>query len=88
MSRVLGERQLHAATCGRCSRPIWFVRTETGKSMPLDWDPDPKGNAMLYELDERLYSRTLGKGAERPADTVVWMPHAATCGRAPAGAMP
>jgi hypothetical protein len=88
MSRVEEARRRGRANCARCGVLMFFVRTETWGQLPLNWDPDPKGNVVLFELDGRTYSRTLGREAARPENTVIWMPHVATCSRrdAPKGA--
>ena len=58
-----------------------WIRTTSGARMPLDRDPDPRGNVVI----ERGVARVMraGEGAQLSLDTLVWLPHFATCpGRA------
>lgn len=35
--------------CASCQAPIFWVRTPKGKSMPLDFTPDPDGNVVIRD---------------------------------------
>lgn len=78
-------RSEHRGRCSArsCSAVIFFAPTEAShgeRTIPLDWMPDPKGNVVLVEgLWGDARARVLGKGAPRPADTVTFMPHHASC---------
>lgn len=78
---VLEQRALTFRACRDCGAFIWLARSEHGKTMAMDWEPNARGNCVLFELDDRVYVRVLGMKAPRPEGTVVWMPHAATCTR-------
>jgi hypothetical protein len=50
------------------------------KVIPLDWAPNPAGNVVLVDqLWGDLRARLLGRGAPRPPDVAMFMPHHATC---------
>lgn len=75
--------------CGRCGARIVWARTMAGpngpggKMMPLDAEPDPRGNVAVHpsvtgQLQARVLAHddALDELAEERA-----MPHFATCGR-------
>jgi hypothetical protein len=65
--------------CRSCTAPILWVRTVNGKYMPLNAEPDPKGNIVL---DRHDVATVLGKNAVVPVGTPIYMPHHATCSNA------
>lgn len=68
------------AVCTPCGRPIRWSRTEADRAMPLDAEPDERGN-VVARLGEgpTWYSRI--PTPERPQTDVErrFMPHFATC---------
>lgn len=75
---------MNIVTCARpkCSAGITWVRTANGRPMPLDPEPDPKGNVVLVN---GLAVVLGGKGAEGVAavDATRYMPHFVTCADPP-----
>ena len=62
------------AACRSCQAPIFWAMTETGKSMPIDRDPNPEGNLVLDENNiASVVAPTEGKGQTR------YTSHFATC---------
>jgi hypothetical protein len=62
---------------------IW-VRTEKRKMMPLDYEPNPKGNIVLIDgLAHTLKKGEMDEGGFGcfNADLVRYMPHHATCAK-------
>lgn len=66
--------------CNRpgCTAAIRWVRTERGKSMPLDAKPNPDGNVLITDgvavvANDALRTEALARGRD------LWMPHWATC---------
>lgn len=59
--------------CRSCNAPIIWALTETGRQMPIDERPDPKGNLELYRSGTSVRVRVTmpGQGRHRP--------HFATC---------
>lgn len=71
-----------AAACRECEAPVIWVRTRTGKSMPLDADPDERGDFYVVEGDdgklEGHHVRTY-PGGSLPASEDRYTSHFATC---------
>lgn len=65
--------------CKRCHATIRWLRTENGRAMPVDADPDESGNVVLRDG----YAHVLRKDEPKPANTALLMPHFATCGKQP-----
>jgi hypothetical protein len=71
--------------CDSCEADIFFALTDRGKRMPLDPDPHPAGNVLVWEASVgphgSLRCRTLGR-AEVDAqsdDVELYRTHFATC---------
>lgn len=71
------------APCRTCKAKIRWVRTPTGRLMPLDPWPTDGGNVLL---EENLFGDTLGRvlaGTDladaRTGGARLYMPHHATC---------
>ena len=65
--------------CRKCPAEIQFCKTSFGKWMPIDADPDPKGN--LYKTGESVEGVDVVETVSlfTPADAERYMPHWATC---------
>lgn len=61
--------------CKRCDAKIRWLRTENGRPMPVDADPNPKANVILVDG----YAHVLHKDEPKPANVALLMPHFATC---------
>ena len=64
--------------CKSCGATIFFIKTKTGKSMPVDAEPSPTGNIRLTETGGEV----LGKKAAEEArlnGTPLYLSHYATC---------
>ncbi|HAM56177.1 MAG TPA: hypothetical protein DCQ64_12545 [Candidatus Rokubacteria bacterium] len=66
---------MSSGKCKGCGAPILWATTRNGKPIPLDRDPDPKGNIVLAGPLARLFTAD-DAGATR------YMPHHATCPKA------
>lgn len=70
-----------ATRCARCPALIAFAVTESGKSMPVDVDPDVAGNVAVHvDGSGRVRARVVS--AELPVQGFehLHLPHFATCG--------
>ena len=66
------------STCNSCGAPVEWYKTESGKSMPIDFAPDPAGNLILVGgPDARLHM--LAADETPPPDTNRYRSHFATC---------
>jgi hypothetical protein len=77
--------------CGRCRQPVLPARTERGRRIALDPQPDPKGNqAAFQDSDGTWKTRQFGQpGSDPPWGwETVYTPHVATCSPAPAPVVP
>lgn len=63
--------------CRRCNAKIRWLRTQNGKAMPVDADPNPAGNVILVDG----YAHVLHKDEPVPPDVARLYPHFATCGK-------
>lgn len=64
------------ANCGSCNAPVIWVRTSTGKRMPVDAAPVPNGNIILNG-GQAVYTQagcTIGA-----PDGKLYVSHFATC---------
>jgi hypothetical protein len=69
--------------CRRCLKPVQWARTERGKWLPLDPEPDPKGNQAAWQDADGVWkTRQVGPGAgpnDKPWDFErIYMPHVST----------
>lgn len=73
--------QVSTCSLGReCRAKILWARMASGKSMPLDYDPDPEGNVAVYrDASGVVVGRVLKAGEERDAHERTHMSHFATC---------
>lgn len=37
----------HETTCRSCEAPLWMLKTDKGKTMPVDPAPNPSGNLTI-----------------------------------------
>lgn len=73
---------LRPASCKSCGAKVLWTITESGKRMPVDFDPHPEGDVQLTRgADEHgapaWRSRYVRRGEPRPA--VTRRSHFATC---------
>ncbi len=61
--------------CNRCGAEIRWYRTENGKPMPVDADPNPEGNVILVDG----YAHVLHKDEEPPPGVARLYPHFGSC---------
>jgi hypothetical protein len=61
------------SACRACLAPLRWERTERGRPMPLDIDPNPAGNVVI----EDGHAVVLAPGSDHPGER--WMPHFSTC---------
>lgn len=74
--------------CKYCGRPILWVRTTDGKTMPIDPDPTPTGNVVAEDGTDGPRARVLTTAMEfNPAvhGHRRYTPHFATCPKLPKG---
>ena len=59
--------------CRSCGAPIIWALTDNDRQMPVDEQPDPRGNLMLVRRGTAVYVKVVqpGEGNHRP--------HFATC---------
>lgn len=77
---VAQSRYTHAMqhrNCRSCGALVWWVHTEAGKRMPLDYQPDPRGlgNVIFTANAQVRYVKREESGLEEPRYTS----HFATC---------
>lgn len=85
----MARDHLTQTRCKTCGEPIRWARTEKGKAMPLNYDPDPAGNVFLgpapYDETGRVLARVRADLVVIALATddagSVFMPHIATCTR-------
>lgn len=69
----------YLSTCRSCNAPIRWAVTRTGRRMPLDRDPSPRGNArlLLDGTSQVLAGARLEEA--RAAGVLLHMPHHSSC---------
>ena len=67
--------------CRACSAPIVWATTSAGKSMPVDAEPSPDGNVLLFAtVDRKWIAIVMGKGeAAKSAARERFTSHFANC---------
>ena len=81
MSRPLLSRY---AECSECCNPILFVLLNTGKRIPVDPMPNPRGNVAAMRIGHNLHGFVLSAThPDHRAPYVLHMPHHATCPERP-----
>lgn len=68
--------------CKKCPAQIEWVLTEAGKPMPINAEPDPKGNLVVVGVEHDGTRQVKVADLFTPADAVRYMPHWATCPKA------
>jgi hypothetical protein len=66
---------MSSRACRDCGARIRFLVTPGGRSMPINLDPDPRGNVVI----ENGVARVLTAEETARATGSRWMPHKATC---------
>ena len=64
--------------CDSCSEPIYWVRTKTGKRMPIDVEPVPHGNLLLAAAEIPPRVSVVSKAGRAPG-TKLYLSHFASC---------
>lgn len=74
--------------CPSCGAEIVHATTPRGRSMPVNAEPDPRGNVVLHEEHGVLFGSVKAKGCvaylQAQAAGKLYMPHHATCPQGPA----
>ena len=76
MTRPLLSRY---AECSECCNPILFVILNTGKRIPVDPMPNPRGNVAARRIGNNLHGHVIGNALAVEPPYLAHMPHAATC---------
>ena len=79
MSTSEAVRGLPMADCRACAAPIRFVQLDTGKALPVDPLPNPRGNVCARKVGGRLHGYVTSKAHGPDPMFVRFMPHHATC---------
>jgi hypothetical protein len=74
---------MNTTTCRACGAQIGFIKTVSGKSMPVDADslrfqPDPNGKE-LFVLADGTTERGSTENADGPDTMIGFISHFATC---------
>jgi hypothetical protein len=69
--------------CKSCKAPVRWAETDSGKSMPVDAEPNTRGNIVLLERGTEPPRATFPDAGElgrrRVEGEPVWISHFATC---------
>ena len=66
--------------CRECAAPIVFARLDSGRCIPLNPIPDPKGNVACRMSGGRLVGFVISRDRlPGPLDSFRMVPHHATC---------
>jgi hypothetical protein len=65
--------------CRSCGAPIYWGRTEAGKAMPVDVEPTPDGNVILFDRRGSVVALVLRRGEKAPPGAKLRKAHHATC---------
>lgn len=65
--------------CGKCGRPIAWVRTVNARSMPIDPEPVTTGNVIVRIEAGQYVASVLTKSDKVRPQGIAHMPHFATC---------
>lgn len=72
-----------SASCGSCSQPVWWTRTQAGHLMPVDPPPPvatgTENVAVLRAANGDLHSRVLAAGETPRENEKVTTSHFASC---------
>ena len=78
-----------SAECKSCGARIWWTVSSTGRAMPVDYEPDPKGLLVLARevgpdgrdrlLVHGIKAAEKAMGAPLPANGLRYTSHFATC---------
>lgn len=69
---------LQRTPCDSCSEPIYWVRTDDHKRMPINVEPVVGGNLLLAAAEVPPRVSVVSKGG-RPPGTRLYVSHLATC---------
>lgn len=65
--------------CAECCDPIVFAILNTGRRIPLNPLPDPRGNVAVRKIGANLHGYVLTKDTTPDPLFLRMMPHFATC---------
>ena len=65
--------------CKSCSAPIYWARTEAGKSMPVDAAPTSDGTVVLTDRRGTVMARVLRRDEQPPPGAKLRKPHFQSC---------
>ncbi len=66
--------------CTGCNAPIVWAETSTGRAMPVDADPVPDGNVLLFPtIDRKWLAVVLGADEAQASRSERHKSHFATC---------
>jgi hypothetical protein len=69
-------------TCRTCSMAIRWVKLPSGKLMPVDAEPDPRGTVAIHSDGVRAAVLTKEEREDLPPDTPLYLSHFVTCPQA------
>lgn len=67
------------AECQECCNPILFVLLNTGKRIPVDPIPNPRGNVAAMRIGNNLHGHVIANNTTPNDRFTLHMPHHATC---------
>lgn len=65
--------------CRSCGAQIYWAKTEAGKSMPVDAEPVPDGNVILFDRRGSVLALVLHRGEVPPPGAKLRQAHFRTC---------
>jgi hypothetical protein len=71
--------ELRTVHCKHCNRLISWVRTEKGKSMPIDPTPNEQGNVYLRYAENGQLVAHVRLRSEKALEGIPYFAHFATC---------
>lgn len=73
-------RAAKLTSCRACGAPIRFVRLDTGRALPVNPVPNPRGNVSAHIAGGRLHGFVISRDKQPgPLDSYRMVPHHATC---------
>ncbi len=75
-----GPKLPKMSDCRGCHEPIRFVKLDTGKALPVNPQPDPRGNVAAHLAGGSLHGFVISRDRLPGArDPFRFVPHYATC---------
>lgn len=86
MARTVADPEYGPARCHDCRAVVVWALTDTGRRMPVNFEPDPQGTLELFtehfpdgEPVDPGVQRVRRRPPGRPASSPAWSTHWATC---------